>query len=56
MIAGVIFLIVFRFLRYSLTLLSLNLPSKSSFIIQATNDFQNPELPNIFKASQLAAS
>ena len=56
MIAGVIFLIIFRFLRYSLTLLSQNLPSKSSYIIQAVNDCQNPKLPNIFKASLIAAS
>ena len=34
MIAGLIFLIVFRFLRYSLFLTSLNLPSKLSSIIK----------------------
>ena len=51
MIAGVIFLIVFLFLKYSLALSSLNLPLKSSSTIQAANDFHNPKLPNIVKAS-----
>ena len=48
MIARGIILIVFRFLRYSLTLSNLNLPAKSSSIIQAANDCHNPKLQKYF--------
>ena len=54
-IVRVIFLIVLRFLRYSLTHSSLNLPSKLSSITRYELLSQS-KLPNILKASQPAAS